>query len=382
MFNGNVCLILRLMFWLGAAWGASFAIAEDRQAGCDNTGMALAAAIEPLKALCPSPFSGTSPECIEALDARYWNRPVQCNLHFNPGVGFGRRPKWWPQPRNDTVVWRQVFEDPLALRREVEAATRDPASRLREGQLRPDLRVACKADSMAQLGAATRLQAFAGLGRRDQLVFHKLASGVGQMAGDNRRNGARLLAAGSRTRRERTALCVIDDEVPRRAAIRSRASGLGAAALRVSSQLRSARAAGRRGGEARQRVGNRRGRLVESGRRPRGRADLAGSPRCRWRTSIGRCEHATGWRICWRRAGKILPAMRRCSTGAGWSPRSRRSNCGPLGRSRGPSGHTAGRRAAAHNSATRRGRGWTSQQRSERRCCGAGSTKTATSVGY
>ena len=132
MFTGDVCLILRLMFWLGVVLGATFAIAEERQAACDNTGTALAAAIEPLKALCPSPSSGTSPECIEALDARYWNRPVQCNVHSNLGEGFGYRPQWWPQPRNDTVVWRQVFEDPLALRREVEAATRDPACRLRD----------------------------------------------------------------------------------------------------------------------------------------------------------------------------------------------------------------------------------------------------------
>ena len=156
MFTGNVCLILRPMFWLGVVLGVTFATAEERQSACDDTGTALAAEIEPLKALCPSPSSGTSPECIEALDARYWNRPVQCNVHSNLGEGFRYRPQWWPQPRNDTVVWRQVFEDPLALRREAEAATRDPACRLREGQLRPDLRVACKADSMARLGVLQR----------------------------------------------------------------------------------------------------------------------------------------------------------------------------------------------------------------------------------
>ncbi len=74
MFTGNVCLILRLMFWLGVVLGATFAVAEERQTACGGTGTALAAAIEPLKALCPSPSSATSPECIEALD-EHWLDP-------------------------------------------------------------------------------------------------------------------------------------------------------------------------------------------------------------------------------------------------------------------------------------------------------------------
>ena len=77
-----------------------------------------------------------SQECAEALDERYWNRPVLCDMHSNER--HPRRPQWWPHPRNDTVVWREGFEAPLALRAQAEAATRDPACRLREHEFRLD----------------------------------------------------------------------------------------------------------------------------------------------------------------------------------------------------------------------------------------------------
>ena len=153
-------LILGLVTWLGvvadaAAPAAPVGVAERQQTTCGSTGNALAAAIEPLKALCPSPSSGTSAQCMEALDERYWNRPVQCNAHSNL-LADPTRSRWWPQPRNDAVVWRQVFENPAALRQKVEAAARDPACRLREDQFRPDLRTACAADAMVRLGVLHR----------------------------------------------------------------------------------------------------------------------------------------------------------------------------------------------------------------------------------
>ena len=135
---------------------ATVEVAERQQTACDETGAGLAAAIEPLKALCPSPSSWVSPECIEALDERYWNRPVLCNAHSNIRDGPTSRPLWWPQPRNDMVLWRHVFENPSALHAQVDVATRDPACRLRENQFRPDLREACAADSMARLGVLHR----------------------------------------------------------------------------------------------------------------------------------------------------------------------------------------------------------------------------------
>ena len=153
-------LILGLALLAGVAGAivpaATVEVAERQQTACDETGAGLAAAIEPLKALCPSPSSGVSAECMEALDERYWNRPVFCNVHSNIRDGPFRRPLWWPQPRNDRVVWREVFENPAALRAQVEAATRDPACRLRENQFRPDLRATCAADAMTRLGALHR----------------------------------------------------------------------------------------------------------------------------------------------------------------------------------------------------------------------------------
>ena len=150
-------LVLGLATGLGVGAGtapASVEFADTQQTACGGAGAALIVEVEPLKALCPSPLAGASPECREALDARYWNRPVLCDMH-SYAQGW-RRPKWWPHPRNDTVVWREVFEDPLTLRNRVEAATRDPACRLREHEFRPDLRETCAADSMARLGALHR----------------------------------------------------------------------------------------------------------------------------------------------------------------------------------------------------------------------------------
>ena len=134
---------------------AAVEVADPQQTACGRTGPALAAVIEPFKALCPSPSSWASPECMAALDDRYWNRPVLCDAHSNLG-NDPYRPLWWPEPLNDTVVWRQVFENPTALRTEVETATRDSSCRLRENQFRPDLRAVCAADAMARLGVLHR----------------------------------------------------------------------------------------------------------------------------------------------------------------------------------------------------------------------------------
>ena len=149
-------LVLCLAAGLGVGASAAPASVEfdAQQAACGGTGAALVVEVEPLKALCPSPLAGASRECRETLDARYWNRPVLCDMHST--TKDLRRPKWWPHPRNDTVVWREVFEDPLTLRTRVEAATRDSACRLREHEFRPDLRQTCAADSMARLGALHR----------------------------------------------------------------------------------------------------------------------------------------------------------------------------------------------------------------------------------
>ena len=118
---------------------------------CGTSSAEITAALVRLKHLCPSPSDAVSKACMAALEERYRNKPVQCHAHANPARWFSQ-PIWWPQPRNDTLVWREVFEDPLTLRAAVQAAVRNRACRLRESEFRPDLRQTCAADAMARLG--------------------------------------------------------------------------------------------------------------------------------------------------------------------------------------------------------------------------------------
>ena len=118
---------------------------------CGAGGAEVTAALVRLKHLCPSPSDAVAKACMAALDERYRNKPVLCHAHANPARGF-RQPVWWPQPRNDLLPWREVFEDPSTLRATVQAAVRNRACRLLENEFRPDLRRTCAADAMARLG--------------------------------------------------------------------------------------------------------------------------------------------------------------------------------------------------------------------------------------
>ena len=122
-----------------------------QQTACGTSGPELAAALGRLKHICPSPSDGMSIECMAALQERYWNKPVLCHAHANPAREFWK-PIWWPKPRNDLLVWREVFEDPSSLRADVHAAAANRACRLRGDEFRPDLRRTCAADAMARLG--------------------------------------------------------------------------------------------------------------------------------------------------------------------------------------------------------------------------------------
>ena len=134
---------------LAPIWATALAAGALRQTTCG--GPELAAALGRLKHICPSSSDGMSVECMAALQERYWNKPVLCHAHANPAREFWK-PIWRPKPRNDLLVWREVFEDPSSLRADVHAAAANRACRLREDEFRPDLRWTCAADAMARLG--------------------------------------------------------------------------------------------------------------------------------------------------------------------------------------------------------------------------------------
>ena len=138
---------------LAPIWATALAakVGALQQTACGTSGPELAAALGRLKHICPSPSDGMSVECMVALQERYWNKPVLCHAHANPAREFWK-PIWWPKPRNDLLVWREVFENPSSLRADVHAAAANRACRLRGDEFRPDLRRTCAADAMARLG--------------------------------------------------------------------------------------------------------------------------------------------------------------------------------------------------------------------------------------
>ena len=135
--------------------GAVSALAAEgeisRETACGTSGPELAIALDSLRRVCPSPPDGLSDACMAALQERFWNKPVLCHAHASPRGLW--KPLWLPQPTNDLLLWREVFEDPSALRAEVQAAVRSRACRLRANEFQPQLRRACAADAMARLGA-------------------------------------------------------------------------------------------------------------------------------------------------------------------------------------------------------------------------------------
>ena len=115
-----------------------------------------APSVEVLKRLCPAPSDTVSEECFAALETRYLHRPVFCDSHASPSRWTEYRPPSWALPRNDLLVWQDVFDDVVALRKRVEAATHDPACRLREHEFDPALRGPCAADAMTRLAVLHR----------------------------------------------------------------------------------------------------------------------------------------------------------------------------------------------------------------------------------
>ena len=102
---------------------------------------------------------GLSTACMAELDGRYLDTEVR----------FARPPKrggcgatsdapgvWSPLPRFGRITWRDVFGDPVALRRTVAQAAGKTECQLMAGEARHSLREVCAADAFARLSVLHR----------------------------------------------------------------------------------------------------------------------------------------------------------------------------------------------------------------------------------
>ena len=138
--------------WWSLCWSGA---ADEPRAppAASPTAAELAPEVARVRGLCAPLWSDPSAECMAALDRIYLDRDVTLNYHSealrDPAEGVTRT--WGPKPLRDDLVWRHVFEDPLALRRMVEAAMADPQCLAMRGEVRHRLREVCAADAFARL---------------------------------------------------------------------------------------------------------------------------------------------------------------------------------------------------------------------------------------
>ena len=132
----------------GIAW-AGLCAAADCRAGLE---------IEKLCRLCGPLWGEMSAECFAALERLYVGRDVTRNWHSEPleDPAAGPRGPWRPLPISDRIVWRDVFADPMALRRRVDEAAAKAECRAMRGESRHELRDACAADAFARLSVLQR----------------------------------------------------------------------------------------------------------------------------------------------------------------------------------------------------------------------------------
>ena len=112
----------------------------------------LAAELPWLRTLCAPLWGELSPDCMAELDRVYLDRDVGRNSFLGDPAGRPPYRRWaGPPPLRDRLVWRDVFEDPLALRAVVDRAAGDPRCQARRGEARHHQRAACAADAFARL---------------------------------------------------------------------------------------------------------------------------------------------------------------------------------------------------------------------------------------
>ena len=141
-------LVARSVALVGLAWTAF----------CAPAAVAQVSEIEKLSRLCKPLWGEMSAECFASLDKLYVGRDVTRNWHseHHEDPAAGPSGPWTPLPIADRIVWRDVFTDPMALRRRVDEAAARAECRAMEGESRPELRDACAADAFARLSVLYR----------------------------------------------------------------------------------------------------------------------------------------------------------------------------------------------------------------------------------
>ena len=119
-----------------------------------------------------------STACLEKLDRRYVGREVPYGRPSEPLALAERRETsslWWPLPRVDRITWRDVFADPLALRRAVVDASIQPRCQAMPGEAPHHLRSACAADAFVRLSVLHRACSWILYWDRSELVEDRVA---------------------------------------------------------------------------------------------------------------------------------------------------------------------------------------------------------------
>ena len=145
--NGGV-MFARSAAFAGLAWTAC----------CAAASLPPASEIEKLSHSC-KPLWGEMPaECLATLDKLYARPDVTRNWHSEhfEDPADGPSEPWTPLPISDRIVWRDVFTDPMALRRRVDEAAAKAECRALPGESRYELRGACAADAFARLSVLHR----------------------------------------------------------------------------------------------------------------------------------------------------------------------------------------------------------------------------------
>ena len=162
--SGGAKTVLAAFLW-AAAWLTGSMATEargnppsDRPPFADWAAVAPASEIEKPSRLCRPLWGDVSAKCLAALDGLYADRDVTRNWHSSPlqDPAAGPRRLWVPLPISDRVVWRDVFTDPLSLRRAVDEAAAKEQCRAMPGESRHDLRDVCAADAFARLSVLHR----------------------------------------------------------------------------------------------------------------------------------------------------------------------------------------------------------------------------------
>lgn len=131
--------------WVVCLWASMCAAVAAEDASSTQVAHACADDFEDLSATCAAELDRLF------LDQRVGALPLPGPFDF-PGRAHERQ-AWWPGPLVDSMRWRDVLADPLALRRAVAKAADAPKCRAMPGEAPHSLREDCAAHEFARLSA-------------------------------------------------------------------------------------------------------------------------------------------------------------------------------------------------------------------------------------